>query len=184
MSPDPKIDGFLSPDFETVRKAFATEPRGGSALTIRPAGPPVVDLRGGSQDAPPTLAWGRNSGQRLFGGQAGDRAGGIAPGRTRAVEPERPDAAALAAIQDHASVREILAHTAGLPVFPVVREARAWSDWDLCRSAHRSRRTAPAEWQGSAAMPYDPNRNLAIGYCTRRLGGFATEHRIEAALNP
>ena len=29
------------------------------------------------------------------------------------------------------SVREILAHTAGLPVFPVARPATAWADWDL-----------------------------------------------------
>jgi hypothetical protein len=45
--------------------------------------------------------------------------------------------------------------------------------------------TGSVNWSAEStdAGWYDPNRNLAIGYCTRRLGGFAAVDRIEAALD-
>jgi hypothetical protein len=61
MSPDTPIAGFVAPGFEAVRDAFATDPRGGSALTILRGGEPVVDLHEGWRDAARTRPWEENT---------------------------------------------------------------------------------------------------------------------------
>ena len=43
MSVDLPMDGRVAPEFETVRAAFATDPRSGSALTILRDGGPATN---------------------------------------------------------------------------------------------------------------------------------------------
>jgi len=54
----------------------------------------------------------------------------ILAGRGR-VDLEAPTATYWPSFQTNASVRDVLAHLAGLPSFPVARPADAWADWDL-----------------------------------------------------
>ena len=51
------MDGLIAPGFEAVGEAFATDPRGGSALTILRDGEPVVELVEGWRDAARTDPW-------------------------------------------------------------------------------------------------------------------------------
>src|SRR5688500_5667055 len=57
MSADRNIDGFFAAGYEPVRDAFAAQPRGGSALTVRRHGEVVVDLREGWIDPGRTRQW-------------------------------------------------------------------------------------------------------------------------------
>jgi CubicO group peptidase (beta-lactamase class C family) len=69
----------------------------------------------------------------------------------------------------NASVREILAHTAGLPVFPVVRDAQAWSDWDLLCADLAG---ATPEWTpGTAAAEHALTYGHLLGELVRRVDG-------------
>jgi len=132
MSSDLKIDGFVAPGFEAVREAFAADPRGGSALTVLRSGEVVVDLHEGWRDAARTRAWDARTLVNVY--SVGKPV--IALAVLLLVERGRialddPMARHWPQFTTDASVREILSHTAGLPTFPVARNAQAWSDWDL-----------------------------------------------------
>lgn len=170
MSSDLKIDGFVARGFEAVRDAFATDPRGGSALTILRAGEPVVDLREGWQDAARTRPWGPQTLVNVY--SVGKPVIALAVLRLA----ER----GLLSLDDRvprlwpqfktdASVREILAHTAGLPVFPVVRDALAWPDWDLLCADLAA---ATPEWPpGTAAGEHALTYGHLLGELVRRVDG-------------
>src|SRR5689334_19041319 len=51
------MNGLIAPGFEAVGEAFATDPRGGSALTVLRGGEPVVELVEGWRDAARTDPW-------------------------------------------------------------------------------------------------------------------------------
>jgi CubicO group peptidase (beta-lactamase class C family) len=68
-----------------------------------------------------------------------------------------------------ASVRQVLAHTSGLPAFPVPRDAGAWTDWDLlCADLAR----AEPEWPpGTVAAEHSLTYGHPLGELVRRVDG-------------
>jgi CubicO group peptidase (beta-lactamase class C family) len=179
MSSDLRIAGFVAPGFEAVSDAFATEPRGGSALTILRGGVPVVDLREGWRDVARTQPWGENALVNVY--SVGKPV--IALGLVLLVER------GLLSLDDRvprlwpqfttdASVREVLTHTAGLPFFPVVRDASAWSDWDLLCGDLAA---ATPEWPaGTVAAEHALTYGHLVGELIRRVDGRPPVGRLGA----
>jgi CubicO group peptidase (beta-lactamase class C family) len=116
--PDRSIGGFVAPGFEAVRDAFATDPRGGSALTMLRGGRPVVDLWEGWRDVARTRPWDEDTLVNVY--SVGKPV--IALGLLLLVERGRRSLDDRVPrfwpqFQTDTSVREILAHTAALPSF-------------------------------------------------------------------
>jgi CubicO group peptidase (beta-lactamase class C family) len=132
MSAVVQVGGWVAPGFEAVREAFAVDPRGGSALTVLHDGRLVVELWEGWRDAARTRPW---AGDTLVNVYSVSKPV-IALAAMLLVERglvalDDPVARHWPSFQTPASVRDVLAHTAGLPVFPVPRPVAAWGDWDL-----------------------------------------------------
>ena len=170
MSSDLKIDGFVAPGFEAVREAFAEDPRGGSALTVLRAGQPVVDLREGWRDAARTRPWQPDTLVNVY--SVGKPV--IALALLLLVERGRLSLddrvpRLWPRFQTDACVREILAHTAGLPVFPVARDATAWADWDLLCADLAA---AQPEWPpGTVAAEHALTYGHLVGELVRLVDG-------------
>ena len=132
MSADPLVSARVAPGFDAVREAFATDPRGGSALTILRDGEPVVELWEGWRDAAQTRAWDAETLVNVYSvGKPVIALAVLLLADRGLIDVDDPIARYWPSFQSHASVRHALTHTAGLPIFPVPRPADAWADWDL-----------------------------------------------------
>ncbi len=160
----------MAPGFESVRDAFATDPRGGSALTMLRGGRTVVDLWEGWRDVARTRPWDENTLVNVY--SVGKPV--IALGLLLLVERGRLSLDDRVArfwpqFETDTSVREILAHTAGLPFFPVARDASAWSDWDLLCADLAA---AAPEWPpGTVAAEHALTYGHLVGELIRRIDG-------------
>ena len=170
MSPDLKIDGFVAPGFEAVRAAFATDPRGGSALTVLRGGETVVDLREGWRDAARTDPWDENTLVNVYSvGKPVIALGLVLLAERGLLSLDDRVPRLWPQFNTDASVREILAHTAGLPYFPVVRSAAAWSDWDLlCADLAGA---TPVWPPGTVAAEHALTYGHLVGELIRRVDG-------------
>lgn len=132
MPADLRIDGWVAPGYEAVRDALAANPSEGSALTVLRHGVPVVELCEGWRDAAQTRPWTADTLVNVY--SAGKPV--IALAALILVERgliglDDPIARHWPSFQTAASVRHLLTHTAGLPIFPVPRPTSAFGDWDL-----------------------------------------------------
>jgi len=172
MSADPKIDGRVAPGYEPVRDAFAEDPRGGSALTVLRNGEPVVELWEGWRDAARTQPWDATTLVNVYSvGKPVIAAAVLLLVERGLVGLDDPIARHWPSFQTPASVRDVLAHTAGLPVFPVPRPASAWTDWDLLCGDLAS--AAPLWEPGTVAAEHALTYGHLLGELVRRVDGRA-----------
>lgn len=169
------ITGRVDPAVEAVRTAFhdllSSGRETGAALAVIHNGRLVVDLCGGWRDAGRTEPWQPDtlvcpfSVSKPFAAsclvQLADR------GRVGLDDPISrywPEFSAAAV-----TVRQVLAHTAGLPVFPIARGANAIADWDLLAGDLAE---ADAHWTpGSVAAEHALTYGHLVGELVRRLSG-------------
>jgi CubicO group peptidase (beta-lactamase class C family) len=132
MPGDRRVDGWVAPGFERVREAFAAFPRGGSALAVIRDGQPVVDLREGWQDAARTRPWTEHTLVNVYSVSKPVIALALLILVDRGLLGlDDPVDRHWPGFRAPVSVRQVLDHTAGLPIFPVARPATAWADWEL-----------------------------------------------------
>jgi CubicO group peptidase (beta-lactamase class C family) len=170
MSADRNNDEFVAPGYEPVREVFAARPRGGSALAVRRHGELVVTLREGWADAARTRPWGADTQVNVY--SVGKPVIALAV----LLLIDRGLVALDDAISRHwpqftadASVRQLLTHTAGLPFFPVPRDASAWRDWDLLCTDLAA---ASPEWPpGTVAAEHALTYGHLLGELVRRVDG-------------
>jgi CubicO group peptidase (beta-lactamase class C family) len=164
------MDGLIAPGFEPVAEAFATEPRGGSALTVLRAGEPVVDVREGWRDAARTLPWEADTLVNVYSvGKPIMAAAVLLLVQRGLIALTAPTARYWPSFQTPASVRDVLAHLAGLPSFPVERPVSAWADWDLLCADLAA---ATPLWQpGTAAAEHALTYGHLLGELVRRVDG-------------
>jgi CubicO group peptidase (beta-lactamase class C family) len=170
MSPDLKIEGFVAPGYEPLREAFAVDPRGGSALAVLRDGETVVDLREGWRDAARTRPWDAETLVNVYSvGKPVIALAVMLLVQRGLIGLDDPVARHWPSFRTPASVRQVLSHTAGLPLFPVRRPAQAWADWDLlCADL------AAAEplWEsGTVAAEHALTYGHLLGELVRRVDG-------------
>jgi CubicO group peptidase (beta-lactamase class C family) len=170
MSADLKITGRVAPGYAAVRDAFATDPRGGSALTVLRDGEPVVELCEGWQDAARTRPWDENTLVNVYSvGKPVIALAAMILVDRGLIGLDDPIARHWPSFQTPASVRDALAHTAGLPIFPVPRGADAWSDWDLLCADLAA---ASPMWEpGTVAAEHALTYGHLLGELVRRVDG-------------
>jgi CubicO group peptidase (beta-lactamase class C family) len=170
MSTDLKIGGRVAQGYEAVRDAFAAATRGGSALTVLRDGEPVVELWEGWRDAARTQPWDANTLVNVYSvGKPVIAAAVLLLVERGLIGLDDPIARHWPSFQAPASVRQVLAHTAGLPVFPVPRPASAWAEWDLlCRDLESA---APLWEPGTAAAEHALTYGHLLGELVRRVDG-------------
>jgi CubicO group peptidase (beta-lactamase class C family) len=178
MSADRNIDGFVAKGYEPVREAFAAQPRGGSALAVRRHGDLVVDLREGWADAARTRPWTAETLVNVYSvGKPVIAAAVLLLIDRGLIGLDDPMARHWPSFRTDASVRQVLTHTAGLPFFPVPREASAWSDWDLLCADLAA---ANPEWPpGTVAAEHALTYGHLLGELVRRVDG-RPPHRFVA----
>jgi CubicO group peptidase (beta-lactamase class C family) len=164
------MEGLIASGFEAIGEAFATEPRGGSALTVLRDGEPVVEIWEGWRDTARTVPWDADTLVNVYSvGKPVIAAAAmrlVADGR---VSLDAPMSAYWPEFQTPASVRDVLAHTAGLPAFPVPRPASAWADWDLLCADLAA---ATPEWApGTVAAEHALTYGHLLGELVRRVDG-------------
>ncbi len=170
MSADRNVDGFVAPGYEPVRDAFAAQPRGGSALSVRRHGEPVVDLHEGWTDAARTRPWTAETLVNVYSvGKPVIALAVLLLVDRGLVGLDDPIARHWPPFTADASVRQLLTHTAGLPYFPVPREPSAWSDWDLLCADLAA---ASPEWPpGTVAAEHALTYGHLLGELVRRVDG-------------
>jgi CubicO group peptidase (beta-lactamase class C family) len=170
MSADRNIDGFVAEGYEPVREAFAAQPRGGSALAVRRRGDLVVDLREGWADTPRTRPWTAGTLVNVYSvGKPVIALAVLLLVDRGLVGLDDPIARHWPQFKTDASVRQVLTHTAGLPFFPVPREASAWRDWDLLCADLAA---ASPEWPpGTVAAEHALTYGHLLGELVRRVDG-------------
>lgn len=170
MSADGNVDGFVAPGYEPVRDAFAAQPRGGSALAVRRHGDLVVDLREGWADAARTRPWSAETLVNVYSvGKPVIALAVLLLVDRGLVGLEDPIARHWPGFKTDASVRQVLTHTAGLPFFPVPREASTWSDWELLCADLAA---ASPEWPpGTVAAEHALTYGHLLGELVRRVDG-------------
>jgi CubicO group peptidase (beta-lactamase class C family) len=162
--------GRVAPGFEAVRDAFATDPRGGSALTVIAHGEVVVDLREGFADVARTAPWDSTTLVNVYSvGKPVIAYAVLLLVERGSLGLDEPVARYWPGFRAEASVRQVLTHTAGLPTFPVPRDARAWTDWDLlCADLAQ----AEPEWPpGTVAAEHALTYGHLLGELVRRVDG-------------
>jgi CubicO group peptidase (beta-lactamase class C family) len=170
MSSDLKIGGFVAPGFEGVREAFAADPRGGSALAILRGGEPVVDLWEGWGDAARTRPWDEKTLVNVYSvGKPVIAYAVFLLVRRGLIGLDDPIARHWPSFRAPASVRQVLAHTAGLPLFPVPRSAADWANWDLlCADLAEA---SPLWKPGTVAAEHALTYGHLLGELVRRVDG-------------
>jgi CubicO group peptidase (beta-lactamase class C family) len=161
---------MIARGFEAVGEAFAADPRGGSALTVLHRGRPVVDLCEGWRDTARTTAWDENTLVNVYSVGKPVMAAAVLQlvGRGQ-VTLSDPMATHWPEFRANASVREVLAHLAALPAFPVPRRAADWADWDLLCSDLAE---ATPEWEpGTVAAEHALTYGHLLGELIRRVDG-------------
>jgi CubicO group peptidase (beta-lactamase class C family) len=164
------MEGFIAEGFEVVGQAFATDPRGGSALTVLRQGVPVVEVREGWRDTARTVPWDMDTLVNVYSvGKPVIAAAVVLLASRRLIDLDAPMSAYWPSFKTKASVRHVLSHTAGLPSFPVPRPASAWSDWDLLCADLAA---AEPEWEpGTVAAEHALTYGHLLGELVRRVDG-------------
>ena len=170
MSADLWMDGWVAPGYEGVRDAFALDPRGGSALAVLRDGKPVVDLREGWRDSARTQPWDSQTLVNVYSvGKPVIAFAVLLLVERGLVGLDDPVARHWPSFRTPASVRQVLAHTAGLPVFPVPRPATAWQEWDLLCADLAA---ATPLWEpGTVAAEHALTYGHLLGELVRRVDG-------------
>ncbi len=163
-------EGFVTDGFEKVREAFATDPRGGSALVVIQRGETVVDLREGWRDAARTRPWDAATLVNVYSvGKPVIALAVLLLAERGRLGLDDPIAAHWPEFRTAATVRQALTHTAGLPAFEAPRDARAWADWDLLCADLAAQ--AP-EWPpGTVAAEHALTYGHLLGELVRRVDG-------------
>src|SRR3954452_15647079 len=108
------------------------DPRGGSALAVIHRGEVVVDLREGWRDPARTTPWDAETLVNVYSvGKPVIALAVLMLVERGLVGLDDPIARYWPSFRTDASVRQLLTHTAGLPVFPVPRPPSAFGDWEL-----------------------------------------------------
>lgn len=165
-------EGFVTSGFERVREAFAADPRGGSALVVIQHGETVVDLREGWRDAARTRPWDAETLVNVYSvGKPVIALAVLLLAERGRIDLDAPVARYWPEFRTPATVRQALTHTAGLPAFPVPRDASAWADWDLlCADLA----VAEPEWTpGTVAAEHALTYGHLLGEVVRRVDGRA-----------
>jgi len=155
-----------------VREAFATDPRGGSALAVLRHGEVVVDLREGWRDAARTVPWDADTLVNVYSvGKPVIALAVLMLVERGLIGLDDPMARHWPSFTTEASVRQVLTHTAGLVTFEVPRPAEAWADWDLlCADLAAAR----PEWPpGTVAAEHALTYGHLLGELVRRVDGRA-----------
>lgn len=167
---------FVAPGFEPVRDAFAADPRGGSALVVLQNGETVVDLREGWRDSARTRPWDDSTLVNVY--SAGKPI--IALAALMLTSLDVPVSYYWPEFTSAATVRQVLSHTAGLPLFPVPRAVEAWADWDLLCADLAA---APAMWPpGTVAAEHALTYGHLLGEIVRRVDGRAPAEFVAAEI--
>jgi CubicO group peptidase (beta-lactamase class C family) len=164
------IGGWVDAGFEAVRDAFADDPHGGSALTVLRDGTPVVELWEGWRDAARTRPWDSDTLVNVYSvGKPVIALAVLLLVERGRLDLDDPVARHWPGFRAEATVRQVLSHTAGLPVFPVPRDERAWADWDLlCGDLAE----AAPEWPpGTVAAEHALTYGHLLGELVRRVDG-------------
>jgi CubicO group peptidase (beta-lactamase class C family) len=165
-----EIGGWVAAGFEKVRDAFADDPRSGSALTVLRDGTPVVELWEGWRDAARTRAWDADTRVNVYSvGKPVIALAVVLLAERSLLDLDDPVARHWPSFSSSASVREALAHTAGLPAFPVPRPASAWAQWDLlCADLAAAE---PLWLPGTVAAEHALTYGHLLGEIVRRVDG-------------
>jgi CubicO group peptidase (beta-lactamase class C family) len=138
------VGGFVQPGFEPVRDAFlrVLNTRGelGAAVAAVVDGRQVVDLWGGAADPGRTRAWGEDTLVLCFSATKGMAAAAVAVAVSRGwLELDAPVAAYwpqfAQAGKGSITVRQLLAHQAGLPAVDLRLDAAVIADWERMTDA-------------------------------------------------
>jgi CubicO group peptidase (beta-lactamase class C family) len=177
MSTESAVHGFVAAGYEPVREAFAAQPRGGSALSVRRHDELVVDLREGWADARRTRSWAAETLVNVYSvGKPVIALAVLLLVDRGLVGLDDPIARHWPRFTTGASVRQLLTHTAGLPYFPVTRDVSAWSDWDLLCGDLAA---AEPEWPaGTVAAEHALTYGHLLGELVRRVDGRAPERFV------
>ncbi|WP_203782529.1 serine hydrolase domain-containing protein [Paractinoplanes rishiriensis] len=177
------MEGFIAPGFEAVAAAFAVEPRGGSALTVLRHGEPVVDVREGWRDPAHSLPWDENTLVNVYSvGKPILAAAVLILAGRGLIDISAPTAAYWPSFQTKATVRDLLAHLAALPSFPVERPVAAWSDWDLLCADLAA---ATPEWEpGTVAAEHAMTYGHLLGEVVRRVDGRPPAQFVRDEIGP
>jgi len=164
------MEGLIAPGFEAVGEAFATDPRGGSALTVLRHGEPVVDIREGWRDAGRTIPWDARTLVNVYSVGKPVIAAALMILEDRGlIAMDAPVATYWPSFQTNASVRHLVSHLAGLPSFPIARPVEAWADWDLLCADLAA---ASPEWEpGTVAAEHALTYGHLLGELVRRIDG-------------
>ncbi len=178
MSTSPSIEGICDPRFEAVRDAFAENfvrhGEVGAAVALSIDGRVVVDLWGGYADAARTRPWRRDTLVNVFSVSKGFVAlcahRLVARG---ALELDAPVARLwpefAAAGKEEITLRQILAHRAGLPAIREPLPEDAMLDWDAICAALANQ--APW-WPPGSTHGYHVNTfGFLVGELVRRVTG-------------
>ena len=175
---DVPVSGHVDPGFEAVRDAFAqlvsSGEETGAGLTVIHQGRAVVDICGGWADAARTRAWTHDTMVNTFSVTKAFAALALF------VLVERGRAALDDRVADHwpefatagkadTTIRQVLAHQAGLPAFPVPRTFDDVGDWNLLTSdlAGAGPEWPPGTAHGEHALTY----GHLVGELVRRIDG-------------
>jgi CubicO group peptidase (beta-lactamase class C family) len=169
------VHGHVDDAFEPVRDVFAellaSGVESGASLAIFHRGRVVVDLVGGWRDAGRRHGWTADTVVAVYSVSKPFAAACLMMlvdrGRVELDDPVRrhwpqfPD--------DGTSVRHVLSHTAGRPIFPAPRPARAYADWDLlCADLAAA---APMWTPGTTAAEHALTYGHLVGELVRRVDG-------------
>ncbi|MBB4767098.1 serine hydrolase domain-containing protein [Actinoplanes digitatis] len=170
MSADDDAHGFVAPGYEVVREVFAAHPSGGSALCVLRHGERMVDLREGWADAARTRPWVEETLVNVYSvGKPVIALAVLLLVDRGLVGLDDPIARHWPEFLTPASVRQVLTHTAGLPFFPVRREASDWGDWDLLCADLAG---ASPQWPpGTVAAEHALTYGHLLGEVVRRVDG-------------
>lgn len=185
-----EVAGHVADGFEPVRDAFrralVDSPGGGGALSVLVDGSPVVDLWGGSADAPRDLPWVENTTSVFFSMTKGLMALLV----TRLVEAGLIDLDAPMteywpefgqAGKESITVRTVMAHRAGLsyPVEDLSREdVLAWDP-----VITKLERQEPLWEPGSAHQYHAMTYGWLVGELVRRVTGVSVTEAFQSYLS-
>jgi CubicO group peptidase (beta-lactamase class C family) len=178
MTTDGAVHGTVVPGYERLREVFAgllaAGRETGAALTVLRNGEPVAVLHGGWRDAARQHPWTDRTLVNVY--SAGKPLIALAVlvlvdrGMLSLDDPiarHWPQFAANG--KGDTTVRHALTHTAGLPGFPVPRDASAFGDWDLlCADLAGA---APQWTPGTVAAEHALTYGHLLGELVRRVDG-------------
>ncbi|MGK5737497.1 serine hydrolase domain-containing protein [Micromonospora sp. URMC 103] len=153
---------------DCFRELFAQGRESGAGLAIWYDGRPVVDLIGGERS--PGSPWRPDTLVNVYStGKPVAALCLLALVDRGRLDLDDPVARRWPGFRAPATVRQVLAHTAGLPAFPVPRPAGAVADWDLLCADLAA---AAPEWPpGSAAGEHAWTYGHLVGELVRRVDG-------------